>query len=97
MFETLGLLGIRSYFRDGYKGLGEFAPFDKILVTAGATEVPPALKKQLKIGGILVIPVGNQAHQKMLKITRLSKFDYQEETLSNFKFVPLLKGKNPQK
>ncbi|MFT5647897.1 MAG: protein-L-isoaspartate(D-aspartate) O-methyltransferase [Aureispira sp.] len=96
MFETLGLLGIRSYFRDGYKGLGEFAPFDKIIVTAGASEVPPALKQQLKIGGILVIPVGNESHQKMLKITRLNETDYQEEVLSNFRFVPLLKGKNPK-
>jgi protein-L-isoaspartate(D-aspartate) O-methyltransferase len=97
MFETLGLLGIRSYFRDGYKGLGEFAPFDKIIVTAGASEVPPALKQQLKIGGILVIPVGNDSHQKMLKITRLNETDYQEEVLNDFRFVPLLKGKNSRK
>lgn len=94
MFETLGLLGIRSYFRDGYKGLGEFAPFDKIIVTAGASKVPPALKQQLKIGGVLVIPVGNDSNQKMLKITRLNESDYKEDVLSNFRFVPLLKGKN---
>jgi len=97
MFEVLGLLGIRSYFRDGFNGLGEFAPFDKIIVTAGAIEVPPALKKQLTIGGILVIPVGDETHQKMLKITRLNQSDYQEEILSNFRFVPLLKGKNSKK
>lgn len=97
MFEVLGLLGIRSYFRDGYKGLGEFAPFDKILVTAGAAEIPPALKQQLKIGGILVIPVGNQESQKMLKLTRLNQTDYQEEVLNNFRFVPLLKGKNSKR
>jgi protein-L-isoaspartate(D-aspartate) O-methyltransferase len=97
MFKTLGLLGIRSYFRDGYKGLGEFAPFDKIIVTAGASEVPAPLKEQLKVGGILVIPVGNEIHQKMLKITRLNKTDFQEEVLSNFRFVPLLKGKNSKK
>lgn len=97
MFKMLGLLGIRCYFRDGYKGLGEFAPFDKIIVTAGASEIPPPLKEQLKIGGILVIPVGNQVGQKMLKITRLNKTDYQEEVLSNFRFVPLLKGKNSKK
>jgi len=97
MFQNLGLLGIRSYFRDGYKGLGEFAPFDKILVTAGASEVPPALKKQLKVGGVLVIPVGNEVQQRMLKITRLNQTDYQEEVLSDFRFVPLLKGKNSKK
>lgn len=97
MFEMLGLLGIRSYYGDGYKGLGEFAPFDKILVTAGATEVPPPLKEQLKIGGILVIPVGNAQQQQMLKITRLSATDYQTEMLKDFRFVPLLKGKNAWK
>jgi len=94
MFEALGLLGIRSYYGDGYKGLGEFAPFDKILVTAGAPFVPLPLKEQLKIGGILVIPVGNNDTQAMLKITRLSSHEYAEETLDNFRFVPLLKGKN---
>lgn len=94
MFDALGLLGIRSYYGDGYKGLGEFAPFDKILVTAGAPMIPTPLKEQLKIGGILVIPVGNDHTQAMFKITRLSEQDYQEERLGDFRFVPLLKGKN---
>ncbi|BDS14949.1 protein-L-isoaspartate(D-aspartate) O-methyltransferase [Aureispira anguillae] len=97
MFDLLGLLGIRSYFGDGYRGLGEFAPFDKILVTAGATEIPTALKEQLKIGGVLVIPVGNSNHQKMLKITRTTATDYKQEVLKTFRFVPLLKGKNSWK
>lgn len=94
MFELLGLLGIRSYFGDGYKGLGEFAPFDKIIVTAGAQEIPKDLLKQLKIGGMLVIPVGNNQQQRMLKITRTGSTDYQREEYDNFRFVPLLKGKN---
>ncbi len=95
MFETLNLLGIRSYYGDGYKGLGEFAPFDKILVTAGARNIPMALKEQLKIGGLLVIPVGDEYSQTMLRITRTSASTYKKEVFDEFRFVPLLKGKNP--
>lgn len=97
MFQLLGLLGIRAYFRDGYLGLGEFAPFDKILVTAAATEIPQTLKEQLKVGGVLVIPVGDDNSQKMLRITKLSDNDFQEEIFEEFRFVPLLKGKNSWK
>jgi protein-L-isoaspartate(D-aspartate) O-methyltransferase len=94
MFKRLDLLGIRSYYGDGYKGLGEFAPFDKILVTAGAPNIPIALKQQLKIGGLLVIPVGDRTSQAMLRITRISKTDYKKEIFDDFRFVPMLKGKN---
>ncbi len=83
--------GVRTFWKDGYKGLPEFAPFDKILVTAGATEIPQALLSQLKIGGFLVIPVGNEI-QQMIKVTRLSENEYKEEVFGNFKFVPFLKG-----
>lgn len=83
--------GVRTFWKDGYKGLPEFAPFDKILVTAGATEIPQALLDQLKIGGFLVIPVGNEI-QQMLKVTRLTENEYKEEIFGNFKFVPFLKG-----
>lgn len=93
MFQKLGLDRIRSYYGDGYKGLGEMAPFDRILVTAAATEVPHALKTQLKIGGVLVIPVGKE-QQRMLKITRLNETDWQEEDHGFFRFVPFLKGKS---
>lgn len=91
LLEKIGFQRIRCYYRDGYKGLPEFAPFDKILVTAGATEVPQALKEQLKIGGRLVIPVGKKV-QKMYRITRLSETEYQEEVFGKFRFVPFLKG-----
>ena len=91
LLKILKLEQIRTYLRDGYKGLPEFAPFDKILVTAGAAEVPEALLKQLKIGGILVIPVGTNG-QKMLRITRLSEKEYKTEELGRFRFVPFLKG-----
>lgn len=91
ILRELGLESIRCRLGDGWKGLREFAPFDKIIVTAGAEEVPQKLKQQLKIGGILVIPVGVKA-QKMFKIIRLSKEEFSEEVLDTFRFVPMLKG-----
>jgi len=94
MFQKLNLIGIRSFFADGNKGLGEFAPFDKILVTAAANHLPPALKEQLKIGGVLVIPVGDENSQTMLRITRVSETDFKQDAFGEFRFVPLLKGKN---
>ena len=96
LLEILQTGNIRTFFRDGYKGLPEFAPFDKVLVTAGAPEVPEALKVQLKIGGLLVIPVG-QKEQKMLKITRLTETQFEHTELANFRFVPFLKGLNNEK
>ncbi len=95
--ELLGMLevgNIRTYFRDGYKGLPEFAPFDKMIVTAGAKEIPEALKNQLKIGGVLVIPVGDDNVQKMYRITRISEKEFKKEEFANFRFVPFLKGTN---
>jgi protein-L-isoaspartate(D-aspartate) O-methyltransferase len=82
---------IRCYFRDGSKGLPEFAPFDKILATAGATEVPKPLLEQLAIGGVLVIPVGRKV-QRMMRITRQSDTEYKEEDMGDFRFVPFLPG-----
>lgn len=94
LLDQLQLGNIRCYLRDGYKGLPEFAPFDKILVTAGAPEIPEPLLLQLKVGGQLVIPVGEKA-QKMLRITRLNKAgDIETEKFADFKFVPFLKGIN---
>lgn len=91
LLEALGLKGIRCFHRDGYKGLPEFAPFDRILVTAGAVEVPETLKKQLALGGKMVIPVGEKV-QKMYRITRLSETEFQAETFHDFQFVPFLPG-----
>jgi len=95
--ELLGKLdvgNIRTYFRDGYKGIPEFAPFDKMIVTAGAKNIPTALKNQLKIGGILVIPVGDDHTQKMYRITRISEKKFKKEAFADFRFVPFLKGTN---
>jgi len=80
------------FFGDGCKGLPTFAPFDKILVTAGAPVVPDELKQQLKIGGRLVIPVGNEKRQDMLLIVRISEEEFKSEKHGGFVFVPLLNG-----
>ena len=83
-----------SYFGDGYKGLPTYAPFNKILITAGAAEVPEELLKQLKIGGIMVAPIGPRGTQDMLKITKTSETEFETEYCGKFVFVPMLKGKN---
>ena len=80
------------FLGDGYKGLPSFAPFDRILVTAGAPHIPEDLKLQLKIGGRLVIPVGGEKRQEMLVVKRISEEEYKTERHGSFVFVPLLKG-----
>ncbi len=75
---------------DGSKGIAEHAPYNKILVTAGAPFVPEILLKQLKIGGIMVIPVGDEETQKMTTILRINENDYDKITLDTFRFVPLV-------
>jgi protein-L-isoaspartate(D-aspartate) O-methyltransferase len=88
-------LGYQAMFiyGDGYKGLPSFAPFDKIIVTAGAKEIPNVLLKQLKVGGIMVIPIGNAEMQKMKLIKRLSEKEFTTQTLGDFSFVPMLPKK----
>ncbi|WP_420386559.1 protein-L-isoaspartate(D-aspartate) O-methyltransferase [Roseivirga sp.] len=78
------------YYGDGSQGMPRFAPYDKIIVTAGAPTVPDALIDQLKVGGILVIPVGDAKTQQMLRITKTAVNRVRTETFTNFKFVPLL-------
>jgi len=79
-------------FGDGYKGLPEYAPFDGIIVTAGAPYVPKPLLSQLKIGGKLVIPVGDTT-QTMYLYERISETNFKKKALGDFRFVPLLKKK----
>lgn len=83
-------INIHFYQGDGSLGLPEQAPFDKIIVTAGAPVVPNSLLKQLKIGGILVIPVGDRKTQKMMKFIKKTAKQVSQESYSNFAFVPLL-------
>jgi protein-L-isoaspartate(D-aspartate) O-methyltransferase len=93
LFNKLNIKPKRFKYGDGYKGLPEDSPFDGIIVTAGAPEIPNELLKQLKVGGRLVIPIGNKS-QTMLRITKQSNKKYKKEKFGNFRFVPLLKNKN---
>jgi protein-L-isoaspartate(D-aspartate) O-methyltransferase len=78
------------FLGDGSMGIPEHAPYDQIIVTAGAPIVPEALLKQLKIGGILVIPVGDTKEQKMVTVLRVSETEYEKIVLDTFRFVPLV-------
>ena len=80
-------------FGDGYKGLPEYAPFDSIIVTAGAPFVPKPLLAQLKIGGKLIIPVGDDA-QIMTRFIRTSATSFDKKEYGEFRFVPLLENRN---
>jgi protein-L-isoaspartate(D-aspartate) O-methyltransferase len=88
---------IKLFYGDGYKGLPSYAPFDKIIVTAGAPYIPDPLMDQLKPGGILVIPVGADDVQEMITITRISEHEYRKRQHGKFRFVPLLEDKAREK
>ncbi len=93
--QVLPYMGYHPHFflGDGSKGKAEHAPYDKIIVTAGAPTVPEQLLKQLKIGGILVIPVGNAEFQKMVTVLKVGEHDYEKVVLDTFRFVPLVGDK----
>jgi protein-L-isoaspartate(D-aspartate) O-methyltransferase len=91
MLEKLGC-NVKCFYGDGYKGLPAFAPFDRIIVTAAAPYVPQDLLKQLKIGGILVIPEGEGKTQIMKRIKKVAENEYKTEEFGNFSFVPMLKS-----
>ncbi|RCU43047.1 protein-L-isoaspartate(D-aspartate) O-methyltransferase [Chryseobacterium lacus] len=77
-------------FGDGFAGLPTFAPFDKILVTCGAEELPVELLKQLRIGGKMVIPLGAQDQQVLYRFTKISATEIEKEAFGIYKFVPML-------
>lgn len=93
--KTLGALKYKPsfFFGDGYEGIPAYAPFDRILITAAATEIPQQLLDQLVIGGILVVPEGDRYGQKMVRVMRESKDKYLRSEHGHFSFVPLLRGK----
>ncbi|MDZ4747729.1 MAG: protein-L-isoaspartate(D-aspartate) O-methyltransferase [Saprospiraceae bacterium] len=92
LLRELGFGAIRTFLGDGYEGLKMFAPFDKILVTAGARSLPENLIGQLAVGGHLVIPIGGDDVQIMWRYTRLTETEIKSESFGKFKFVPFLKG-----
>ncbi len=90
----IGYQGAKLIYGDGYKGLPQFAPFDKIIVTAGAPYIPNDLLAQLKVGGIMLIPLGDGETQEMVWLKKISETGFDKKILGNFKFVPLLQNKS---
>jgi protein-L-isoaspartate(D-aspartate) O-methyltransferase len=93
--QVLPYMGYKPHFflGDGSKGIESHAPYDKIIVTAGAPTVPEILLRQLNIGGLLVIPVGDEKEQKMVTILKVAENDYEKVVLDTFRFVPLVGDK----
>lgn len=84
---------IKFFYGDGYEGLPTYGPFDRILITAAAPEIPEKLIAQLKPGGMMVIPVGSGDVQQMMRITKLENGSLMEEVFDRFSFVPMIEGK----
>jgi protein-L-isoaspartate(D-aspartate) O-methyltransferase len=85
---------IKFFYGDGFEGLPSYAPFDKVIVTAAAPFIPVKLIEQMKVGGMMVIPVDEGNLQRMLRITKISDTDTREEKFDLFSFVPMLEGTN---
>lgn len=85
---------LKRFYGDGYLGLPSYGPFDKIIVTAAAPFIPPQLTEQLKPGGFMVIPVGDEKGQKMLKLIKEKDNSITTFELGDFDFVPMLEGRN---
>jgi protein-L-isoaspartate(D-aspartate) O-methyltransferase len=82
------------FYGDGFEGLPTYAPFDKIIITAAAPFIPDKLIKQLKIGGLIILPLNEGDVQIMYRITKLDEYTTKEERFDAFSFVPMLSGKN---
>lgn len=92
----MGYSPIKVFYGDGYKGLPAFAPFNKIIVTAAAPFVPDPLIEQLKIGGILVIPLGEDM-QIMTTYRKISNMNCEKKEHGLFRFVPMLENRAKDK
>ncbi len=92
VLDHFSYTNVKTFYGDGFKGLPQHAPFDKILITAAAPEIPKELLKQLKVNGMMVIPFGEGDTQQMIRIKRLDNNEFEKETFSTFTFVPMLKG-----
>ena len=92
IFKNLSIKIKMNLFADGYLGINDSAPFDGIIVTAAAKEIPKNLMNQLRVGGRMVIPIGEE-DQTMYRFTRIDKSKFKKEEFGQFKFVPMVKGK----
>ncbi len=90
----IGYRQIKVFYGDGYKGIPAFAPYDGILITAAAPEIPEMLLEQLKPNGFIVVPLGDSDVQTMIRITKNKDGSFSEEQFGAFRFVPLLKNKS---
>lgn len=93
MLNDLGYFP-KLFFGDGYKGLPGYAPFDKIIITAAAPFIPKDLLDQLKIGGSMIIPLGESEKQEMQRLTKKAEAEFLTETYGEFSFVPMLQDKS---
>ncbi|MFN3019503.1 protein-L-isoaspartate(D-aspartate) O-methyltransferase [Chryseobacterium sp. TY3] len=93
MFRELMLRPKFQSFGDGFDGLPSFAPFDKIIVTCGAQQLPTELLRQLKVGGKMVIPLGPTDQQMLCRFTKISEKEIEKEEFGIYKFVPMLQDK----
>lgn len=94
IFETLNIFPERQVFGDGFAGMPEDAPFDKILVTCGAETLPIELLRQLKVGGLMVIPLGKGDEQILTRFRKISETEIEKEEFGLYKFVPMLQNIN---
>ncbi|MEM1328393.1 MAG: protein-L-isoaspartate(D-aspartate) O-methyltransferase [Bacteroidota bacterium] len=96
LFRKMQVNNVRLYLGDGYEGLPKYAPFDKIIVTAGAITVPETLQEQLLIGGTMVVPVGRPT-QQMYRVVRITETEFYSQVYGEFRFVPFEKGVKKRK
>ena len=95
ILEKMNLIPRVQVFGDGFEGLADFAPFDKILVTCGAEKLPVQLLRQLKVGGKMVIPLGDNSEEQVLtRFIRTSENQVEKEEFGLYKFVPMLNDTN---
>lgn len=95
--KTLKEIGLRPKFQsfgDGFQGLPTFAPFDSVLVTCGAQQLPSELLKQLKVGGRMVIPLGPLQEQILYRFTKIAPTEFEKESFGRYRFVPMLGSTN---
>ena len=95
ILKNIGFMPSIQVFGDGFEGLADFAPFDKILVTCGAEKLPVRLLRQLKVGGKMVIPLGNNSEEQVLtRFIKISENQVEKEEFGLYKFVPMLNDTN---